>query len=83
MTASTLTETLTSLVPETQPELRERYAQVGDVTLHYVEAGDGPLAFCCRSTPGRTSGVGHRRCRVSKRIRFLELATTGANAART
>ena len=24
-------------------ELREGYAEIGDVRLHYVEAGDGPL----------------------------------------
>ena len=35
--------TTTSMLPDVGIELREGYAQVGDVNLHYVEAGDGPL----------------------------------------
>ena len=32
-------------------ELREGYAEVGDVTLHYVEAGDGPLIVLLHGFP--------------------------------
>jgi epoxide hydrolase 4 len=33
----------TSMLPDVGIELREGYAEVGDVNLHYVETGDGPL----------------------------------------
>jgi pimeloyl-ACP methyl ester carboxylesterase len=36
--------------PETI-ELREGYADVGEVKLHYVEAGDGPLIVLLRGFP--------------------------------
>jgi epoxide hydrolase 4 len=32
-------------------DLREGYAEVGDVTLHYVEAGDGPLVLLLHGFP--------------------------------
>ncbi len=32
--------TTTSVLPDVGVELREGYAEVGDVTLHYVEAGE-------------------------------------------
>ena len=51
MTTTTLTETFTVPVPETLPELREGYAEVGDVTLHYVEAGEGPLVVLLHGFP--------------------------------
>jgi pimeloyl-ACP methyl ester carboxylesterase len=38
-----LVTTTTSLLPDVGVELREGYAEVGDVNLHYVEAGEGPL----------------------------------------
>ena len=31
-------------------ELREGYAEIGDVRLHYVEAGDGPLVVLLHVT---------------------------------
>ena len=34
-----------------QTELREGYAEVGDVRLHYVEAGDGPLIVLLHGFP--------------------------------
>ena len=45
--------TTTSMLPDIGIELREGYAEVGDVNLHYVEAGDG----CCVS---RQAGVDSR-----------------------
>src|SRR3954451_25381186 len=43
--------TPTSLVLDDGLELREGYAEVGDVTLHYVEAGDGPLVVLLHGFP--------------------------------
>jgi epoxide hydrolase 4 len=43
--------TTTSLLPDVGIELREGYAEVGDVTLHYVEAGDGPLIVLLHGFP--------------------------------
>jgi len=41
----------TSMLPDIGTELREGYADVGDVNLHYVEAGDGPLIVLLHSFP--------------------------------
>ena len=35
----------------TRLEIREGYADVGDQTLHYVEAGDGPLLVLLHGFP--------------------------------
>src|SRR5947199_87739 len=43
--------TTTSLLPDVGTELREGYAEVGDQTLHYVEAGDGPLIVLLHGFP--------------------------------
>jgi epoxide hydrolase 4 len=32
-------------------ELREGYAEIGDVRLHYVEAGEGPLVVLLHGFP--------------------------------
>jgi pimeloyl-ACP methyl ester carboxylesterase len=32
-------------------ELRDGYAEIGDVRLHYVEAGDGPLVLLLHGFP--------------------------------
>jgi pimeloyl-ACP methyl ester carboxylesterase len=49
---SSLSETATfaGLVPG-GAELREGYADVGDITLHYVEAGEGPLVVLLHGFP--------------------------------
>jgi epoxide hydrolase 4 len=43
--------TFTDLMPQAGIELREGYAEVGDQTLHYVEAGDGPLVVLLHGFP--------------------------------
>jgi epoxide hydrolase 4 len=43
--------TTTSLLPDVGIELREGNAEVGDVSLHYVEAGDGPLIVLLHGFP--------------------------------
>ena len=40
-----------TLVPGDGVELREGYAQIGDATLHYVEAGEGPLIVLLHGFP--------------------------------
>ena len=44
-------DALTSLEQDGGTELREGYAEVGDVRLHYVEAGDGPLVVLLHGFP--------------------------------
>jgi epoxide hydrolase 4 len=44
-------DAFTSLMPDHRIELREGYAEVGDVRLHYVEAGDGPLIVLLHGFP--------------------------------
>ena len=39
------------MVRDDATELREGYAEVGDVRLHYVEAGDGPLVVLLHGFP--------------------------------
>jgi epoxide hydrolase 4 len=47
-----LAETFVALVPDGQTQIREGYADVGnDVTLHYVEAGEGPLIVLLHGFP--------------------------------
>src|ERR671927_2033157 len=41
----------TSTLPDVGVELREGYAEVGDQTLHYVEAGEGPLIILLHGFP--------------------------------
>jgi pimeloyl-ACP methyl ester carboxylesterase len=48
---TTFAETLTGTELGVAPELREGYAEVGGVTLHYVEAGDGPLVVLLHGFP--------------------------------
>jgi pimeloyl-ACP methyl ester carboxylesterase len=61
--------TTTSVLPDLGIELREGYADVGDQSLHYVEAGDGPLIVLLHGF--RSSGsVGADRLRRSRRRVF-------------
>jgi epoxide hydrolase 4 len=39
------------MASDARTELREGYAEVGDVRLHYVEAGDGPLVVLLHGFP--------------------------------
>src|ERR1700727_2325256 len=41
----------TSVLPDVGIELREGYAEVGDQSLHYVEAGEGPLIVLLHGFP--------------------------------
>ena len=50
MTATTPV-TSTSPAIDAAGGLREGYAEVGDVRLHYVEAGDGPLVLLLHGFP--------------------------------
>jgi pimeloyl-ACP methyl ester carboxylesterase len=50
MSTTTIPDAFASLVPK-QQELREGYAEVGDVRLHYVEAGTGPLIVLLHGFP--------------------------------
>jgi pimeloyl-ACP methyl ester carboxylesterase len=43
--------TSTSPLPDVGIELREGYAEVGDVSLHYIEAGEGPLIVLLHGFP--------------------------------
>src|SRR6476619_4314669 len=45
------TDALTSLASDGSSELREGYADVGEVKLHYVETGDGPLVVLLHGFP--------------------------------
>ena len=49
--STTTPETSTSPAIDAGTGLREGYAQVGDVELHYVEAGDGPLVVLLHGFP--------------------------------
>jgi pimeloyl-ACP methyl ester carboxylesterase len=46
-----LANTFARLMPHDGIEIREGYADVGDVRLHYVEAGDGPLLVLLHGFP--------------------------------
>ena len=44
-------EPFTSATQDDRAELREGYAEVGNMRLHYVEAGTGPLVVLLHSFP--------------------------------
>jgi pimeloyl-ACP methyl ester carboxylesterase len=50
MTTTTLNTSISPAI-DAGTALREGYAEVGDVTLHYVEAGDGPLVVLLHGFP--------------------------------
>src|SRR3989440_10346771 len=43
--------TSTGLLPDAGIEIREGSAEVGDVSLHYIEAGEGPLIVLLHGFP--------------------------------
>src|SRR5690349_21273477 len=43
--------TTTHVLPEVGIELRDGYAEIGDIRLHYVEAGHGPLVVLLHGFP--------------------------------
>jgi pimeloyl-ACP methyl ester carboxylesterase len=63
-----LTDTITTTGQQTSGELREGFAQVGDVTLHYVEAGSGPLVVLLHGFPEFSFGW---------RLQIAQLAEAG------
>src|SRR5262249_36253073 len=67
MTTS-FTNTFTSTTLEARSELREGFAEVGDVKLHYVEAGEGPLVVLLHGFPEFWFGW---------RLQIAELAAAG------
>ncbi len=58
----------TTLLPDVGTELREGYAEVGDASLHYVEAGDGSLIVLLHGFPEFWFGW---------RLQIAPLAATG------
>ena len=60
--------TTTSLLPDVGIELREGYADVGDQSLHYVEAGDGPLLVLLHGFPEFWLVGGDRLRRSRRRV---------------
>src|SRR6476659_1581436 len=48
---TTTTTTFTGTAIDAETGLREGYAEIGDVTLHYVEAGDGPMVVLLHGFP--------------------------------
>jgi pimeloyl-ACP methyl ester carboxylesterase len=48
---TTTSETFTNPTTDVTPGLREGYAELGDVTLHFVEAGAGPLVVLLHGFP--------------------------------
>ena len=51
MSTQLLDSPFSSLMPHDSIEIREGYADVGDVRLQYVEAGDGPLLVLLHGFP--------------------------------
>jgi epoxide hydrolase 4 len=51
MTSLTYIETRSTSSAQDEVELRDGYADVGDATLHYVEAGDGPMIVLLHGFP--------------------------------
>jgi pimeloyl-ACP methyl ester carboxylesterase len=67
-TPTLLSDAFTSLMPHDGVEIREGYVDVGDVTLHYVEAGEGPMVVLLHGFPEFWFGW---------RLQIAPLATAG------
>src|ERR1700752_5028985 len=67
------TDALTSLASDGGTDLREDYADLDEVRLHYVEAGDGPLVVLLHGFPEFWYGW---------RLAIRALAAAGLPAAR-
>jgi len=68
MTTTTTHETFAGATADDRVELRDGYANVGDVTLHYLEAGNGPLVVLLHGFPEFSYGW---------RLQIEELAAAG------
>ena len=80
----------TRLMPNTAIELREGHADVGDVQLHYVEAGEGPLVVLLHGFPEFWFGwrqqiapLAAAGFRVPRRTRVASTCRRSARTSRT
>ena len=75
-------DTLTSPATADGSGLREGYAEIGDVKLHYVEAGDGPLVVLLHGFPEFWYGWRKQIARSSRRASASSRPTCAATTCR-